>query len=162
MATAAPPVATASLLLHAQPRDRGRQLAACRRKFSPIFKRQVTRHLKRPHHCKQRRHESIGVRPLREFLGVVIAGKANRGIFVTSGVFSEVATAFADAAGQLELIDGHGLLAMVQAVQRTEKPETTCPKCGSAMIRKSGKRGPFLSCGRYPACRGSRDLPNAA
>lgn len=34
-----------------------------------------------------------------------------------------------------------------------------CPDCGSGMIVKDGKYGRFLSCDRFPACRGSCDLP---
>ena len=36
----------------------------------------------------------------------------------------------------------------------------SCPLCGSPMEPKSGKRGMFLSCTLYPACKGSRDLPS--
>jgi hypothetical protein len=36
--------------------------------------------------------------------------------------------------------------------------EPACPDCGSAMVRRDGRYGPFLSCARYPACRGTRDL----
>lgn len=36
--------------------------------------------------------------------------------------------------------------------------EPTCPECGSSMVRKEGRYGMFLSCTRYPACRGTRDL----
>jgi len=38
-----------------------------------------------------------------------------------------------------------------------EKP--LCSLCGSGMVLKNGKYGPFLSCARFPGCRGSRDLP---
>ena len=34
-----------------------------------------------------------------------------------------------------------------------------CPVCGDEMVRKRSKYGPFLSCVRYPACTGARDLP---
>lgn len=36
-----------------------------------------------------------------------------------------------------------------------------CPLCGSGMLLKSGKYGPFLSCDRFPACRGACDPPGA-
>lgn len=39
----------------------------------------------------------------------------------------------------------------------TEWP--SCPLCGSGMILKNGKYGPFLSCDRFPSCRGSCDIP---
>jgi DNA topoisomerase-1 len=34
---------------------------------------------------------------------------------------------------------------------RTDLP---CPKCGSAMYLRSGKRGPWLGCSTFPKCRG--------
>ncbi len=33
-----------------------------------------------------------------------------------------------------------------------------CPLCGYAMRTKRGKRGEFLSCLRYPDCKGTREL----
>ena len=42
-----------------------------------------------------------------------------------------------------------------------EKTEFTCDDCGSAMLKKWGKNGYFLSCEKYPKCKGTRDLgPN--
>lgn len=35
---------------------------------------------------------------------------------------------------------------------------TGCPNCGGPMVQKSGRYGPFLSCTRYPDCRGTRNL----
>jgi hypothetical protein len=40
-----------------------------------------------------------------------------------------------------------------------EKIRPVCPECGSGMVEKMGKRGLFLSCTRFPACRGALDLP---
>jgi hypothetical protein len=34
----------------------------------------------------------------------------------------------------------------------------SCPKCGAPMRRRDGKFGPFMSCTRYPACKGTRNL----
>ena len=36
--------------------------------------------------------------------------------------------------------------------------DATCPKCGSPMVRRDGRRGAFLGCSRFPDCRGTRDL----
>ncbi len=33
-----------------------------------------------------------------------------------------------------------------------------CPKCGKAMVIRSGKRGEFLACSGYPKCRNAMDL----
>jgi ssDNA-binding Zn-finger/Zn-ribbon topoisomerase 1 len=37
-----------------------------------------------------------------------------------------------------------------------------CPVCSSFMIEKTGRYGPFLSCSRYPQCRGSTSIPTAS
>lgn len=37
-------------------------------------------------------------------------------------------------------------------------PDERCPKCGGRMVRRNGKFGPFLSCVRFPDCRGTRKV----
>ena len=39
-----------------------------------------------------------------------------------------------------------------------EKTDEICEKCGSPMVVKNGKFGPFLACSNYPACKNSRPL----
>jgi DNA topoisomerase-1 len=34
------------------------------------------------------------------------------------------------------------------------KTDLPCPKCGEALVLRSGVRGPWLACGAYPKCRG--------
>ena len=34
----------------------------------------------------------------------------------------------------------------------------SCPQCGSAMRRRSGRYGIFWGCGRYPSCKGTRHI----
>jgi DNA topoisomerase-1 len=36
--------------------------------------------------------------------------------------------------------------------------EETCDKCGSAMVQKQGRFGPFLACSAYPKCKNTRSL----
>ncbi len=36
--------------------------------------------------------------------------------------------------------------------------EVTCEKCGSMMIKKWGRNGPFLACPQYPKCRNTKSL----
>ena len=31
--------------------------------------------------------------------------------------------------------------------------ERTCPKCGSKMVSRKSKFGPFYGCGNYPKCK---------
>lgn len=36
--------------------------------------------------------------------------------------------------------------------------DVRCPRCGSAMRQRTGPRGSFLGCSRFPSCRGSRNI----
>jgi len=35
--------------------------------------------------------------------------------------------------------------------------QPTCPRCGAGMVLRSGKRGQFYGCSRFPRCRATRD-----
>jgi len=99
--------------------------------------------------CKQRRFPGyVEARDVREFVGVITAGKLMKGFFVTSGVFTPEATEFAGKVPQLELVDGADLLVMFGH----------CPKCRASIEPKRGKYGVFLSCVRYPNCDGALNL----
>lgn len=41
---------------------------------------------------------------------------------------------------------------------RTTGGTPSCPTCGATMRRRSGRRGPFWGCSRYPSCRGTRNI----
>ncbi len=45
-------------------------------------------------------------------------------------------------------------------VKRTEEEATAaaCERCGSALVPRSGRYGPFLACSRYPDCKETRRL----
>lgn len=47
------------------------------------------------------------------------------------------------------------------AVSNPPAPGTwgTCPKCGAALRRRNGARGPFFGCSTYPACRYTAPVP---
>jgi len=99
--------------------------------------------------CKQRRFPGyVEARDVREFVGVLTAGKLMKGFFVTSGVFAPEASEFAAKVPQLELIDGADLLAMFGH----------CPKCRASIEPKHGKYGVFLSCVRFPDCDGALNI----
>jgi len=100
--------------------------------------------------CKQRRFPLgyVEASDVRQFVGVITAGKLMKGFFVTSGVFTPEATEFAAKVAQLELIDGADLLVMFGH----------CPKCRASVEPKHGKYGVFLSCVRYPDCDGALNL----
>jgi restriction system protein len=122
--------------------------------------------------CKQWKAFKVGVEVVRELFGVMAAKGAVSGYVVTSGVFTSEAKAFANGRN-IELIDGTMLTRMIQGVKSSNKASpkiayevenaTICPKCGSAMVRRSARRGSnagqaFFGCSKYPACRGTRPI----
>lgn len=50
-----------------------------------------------------------------------------------------------------------GAIVMDQSSSDEESGET-CEKCGSPMVQKQGRFGPFLACSAYPACKNTRPL----
>ena len=117
--------------------------------------------------CKRWRTAQVGVSLIRELYGVMVAEKAERAIFVTTGTFTEEANAFARGK-PLELVDGEALAKLVEGVQTSQEvqqPTTTtpaCPTCGGEMVQRVAKRGAnagktFWGCRRYPQCYGVRD-----
>jgi restriction system protein len=92
--------------------------------------------------CKRWRYAQVGVGRIREFYGVTVAEKAERGIVVTTGTFTPDAVEFARGK-PLELVDGGRLAELVARVQ-PDKPVVTvptCPKCGSEMVQRVARRG---------------------
>ena len=66
--------------------------------------------------CKQWKAWKVGVRVVRELLGVMTARKAEGGIIATSGVFTQDARRFA-AGKPIDLVDGPQLAALIRTVQ---------------------------------------------
>ena len=114
--------------------------------------------------CKAWNTKLVGVKPIREFLGVMSHEKILKGFFMASGSYSPDAIEIAKANG-ITLVDGKMFLAMIQrlpsdAQQRLldlatagEYTTPSCPSCGVKMLRKTGKSGDFWGCLNYPRCR---------
>lgn len=130
--------------------------------------------------CKQWRARQVSVNIVRELLGAITAERATHGIVVTCGTFTADAWDFARKHG-IELVDGQRLLALAQAVRgETDNPTalhlsmmtpasqpieslTSCPLCGSQMVKRKAARGrwsgrEFLGCSQFPKCEGIRHL----
>jgi len=120
--------------------------------------------------CKQWRSFKVGVKVVREMLGLVTAHSAQGGIVVTSGVFTREAETFASRSS-VYLIDGRRLDEMIRAVQprpvagahvqplrpasptcagknpaayESTRPSTRvrrCPRCGSDLVLREARRG---------------------
>lgn len=116
--------------------------------------------------CKAWGERIVGVKPVRELLGVMTHEKIGKAFFMTSGSYSEEAKAVAQA-NRITLIDGVMLLMMIQRLAAEERQSLlafategdyktpTCPTCGVKMKAVQGKAGRpnFWGCRNYPRCR---------
>jgi len=73
--------------------------------------------------CKQWKTYKVGVKPVRELLGVMVGSAAAGGMVVTSGEFSRDAMGFARK-NNIQLLDGTELHKMIRSAQQTtiQKP----------------------------------------
>jgi hypothetical protein len=116
----------------------------------------------------------VSVMAMREFYGLIVAEKAKRGIFMTTGIYSREAREFAEGK-PIKLLarpDIEKLMASVArpgenlchvqnwiddfaAVARVTDPD--CPRCRKPMKLRRGPTGrAFWSCSHFPRCRGNR------
>lgn len=110
--------------------------------------------------CKAWNSRPVGVKPVRELLGVMTHQRIAEGIFIATGKFGKEAIEFAKS-NPVELISGSAFLGMIQklpaeAQQRllavaTEGEFTTptCPSCGVKMVWLKSERGDFWGCSNY-------------
>lgn len=114
--------------------------------------------------CKSWSSRPIGVKAIREFIGVLTHEKIPKGFFMTSGEFTDDAKKTAKAK-QVNLINGEMLLSMIMRLPVASQEKLlalaiagdyktpTCSQCGIKMISKESKRGPFWGCVNFPKCR---------
>lgn len=116
--------------------------------------------------CKAWGERFVGVKPVRELLGVMTHEKIGKAFFMTSGYYSDEAKAVAKA-NRITLIDGDMLLMMLRRLPpegqqkllafavEGDYASPTCPSCGIKMKRIPGKdnRPDFWGCHNYPRCR---------
>lgn len=116
--------------------------------------------------CKAWGEKFVGVKPVRELLGVMTHEDIGKGFFMTSSRFSDDAKTFA-AENRITLIDGPMLLTMFARLSGEQSKALlafatagdfmtpTCPSCGRRMRRVEGIEGKpdFWGCADYPRCR---------
>ncbi len=123
--------------------------------------------------CKHWRSKPVGVKELREFLGVMASHQLKRGTYATSSRYTADAQEFAKSNG-INALDGNGLLALI--AKRTpeqkqalldvafegEYSRPTCASCGIKMLeRKPAKGGAaFWGCANFPRCRSTLPMLN--
>ncbi|MES2538471.1 MAG: restriction endonuclease [Pseudomonadota bacterium] len=114
--------------------------------------------------CKAWNTLSVGVKEIRELLGVMAHEKVNRGIFIITGSFSKDALSFG-ATNPIQLLDGAGFLRKIQELPEDRQEALlryafdgdyktpTCASCGIKLIKRDSKRGAFWGCSNYPRCK---------
>jgi restriction system protein len=119
--------------------------------------------------CKHWKTYKVSVDKVRELLGSMVAGRADRGVLVTTGQITSSARQFGKQHG-IRLIDGKELEHLVRVTPDEKLPKSmpdesqvVCPVCNSAMIKRIAKRGPnpggrFWGCSKFPACKGVRQI----
>lgn len=122
--------------------------------------------------CKHYKAFKVGVKPVRELLGVMASSGAAGGYVVTSGQFTLDAIAFARD-NNIELLNNRDLRKILksspelsslrpvpQVIENVVWSEDNkiCPKCGKPLIMRVAKKGSrtgqkFMGCSNFPACR---------
>jgi restriction system protein len=115
--------------------------------------------------CKHWRGKQVGIKEMRDFLGVMSSHGLKRGTYATSSTFTDEALPFAKENGIIPL-DGAALLALIrnqspeQQIQLLEVAHEgdywrpTCSSCGKKMVERATRQGgtAFWGCVDYPRC----------
>jgi len=113
--------------------------------------------------CKAWHSYTVGVKPVRELLGVMAAENIPEGYFVTTSNYTAEALAFAEGKS-LKLLTGDDILAQFSALPDSDHTKIvshafrgdfetpTCPSCDKKMVRREAET-PFWGCTSYPRCR---------
>lgn len=123
--------------------------------------------------CKAWTNVAVGVKEIRELLGVMAHEKIGRGIFITTSSFTPQAIEFGSK-NPLQLLDGMQFVEKLRSLppERQSKllqfafegdyKTPTCASCGVKLVRRQSKRGDFWGCVSYPRCRTTMPVRDGA
>lgn len=109
-------------------------------------------------------NSAVGVKEVRELLGVMTHEKVARSIFITTGSYTKDALRFSED-NPIQLLDGPAFIGKIQELPKEKQDDLlkfafegdystpTCASCGIKMAKRESKRGAFWGCTRYPKCR---------
>jgi restriction system protein len=119
--------------------------------------------------CKAWKDRPVGVKEIRELLGLMTDADCPLGIYITTSSYTPNAKAFAEGkhiklmdAGQLlKLIQGLPLEAQTALLQKTTTGDYTtpsCPNCGAKLVSRTTRKGKnagqsFWGCPNFPRCK---------
>ena len=125
--------------------------------------------------CKHWSGKPVGVKEVREFLGVMTAHGLKRGTYATTSTFTSEAAKFAKENG-VKSLDGAKLLAMIarrtpekqlellEVAYEGEYWRPTCAACGTKMVEREARKDAsrFWGCAQFPRCRAILPMRAAA
>lgn len=125
--------------------------------------------------CKHWSGRQVGVKEVREFLGVMTAHRLKRGTYATTSTFTGEAAKFARENG-INALDGARLLALIgkrslhqqlellEIAYEGEYWRPTCAACGTKMVEREGREtaSRFWGCSRFPRCKSTLPMRSAA
>lgn len=107
---------------------------------------------------------AVGIKPIREFYGVMASEDIQRGIFLCSNDYTAEAKRFCEGK-RLRLMTGRNLLTAISKLEPEQQQillktatkgdykTPTCPNCDIKLTVRKGKQGPFWGCLNFPRCR---------
>ena len=120
--------------------------------------------------CKAWSNRPVGVKAVRELLGVMVHNKVDTGVFLATGSFAPEAIEFAKG-HRIALGTGEQFLSKLNALSEDPRRQLleiavegdwttpSCPSCGTKMILREGGGKRFWGCRAFP--RLSPHLPAA-
>ncbi len=114
--------------------------------------------------CKAWTSRPVGVKPVRELLGVMVHNKVETGVFLTTSGFTADAVEFAKG-HKIALGTGEQLLGKLKALPDEPRRQLlevavegdwttpSCPSCGTKMVERQGGGKSFWGCSSFPRCR---------
>jgi restriction system protein len=119
----------------------------------------------------KRYSKDVGIKAVQEVMGAKAYYSADEAWVVTNSHFTKAATELAKKSNVI-LIDREQLIDLIltmnlniQSQRAQEKivstPESSvlkCCRCGSPMLLRTGKKGQFYGCSRFPKCRYTQNV----
>lgn len=127
--------------------------------------------------CKAWGARRVGVKDIRELLGVMTDKQCPLGVFITSSEFTSDAQEFAKG-HRIKLLTGFQMLNLItrfspsvqasilEKITQGDYKTPSCPRCDIKLVLRMTKKGAskglqFWGCGNFPHCRYTMQLRTA-
>lgn len=128
--------------------------------------------------CKAWHQKPVGVKEIRELLGLMTDSRSPLGIYITTSSYTPDAKAFAEGK-HIKLLDAGQLLKLIrqlplevqysllQKITAGDYTTPSCPNCGIKLVLRTSRKGSdagrnFWGCPNFPRCRYTMRLRKSA